>query len=76
MDSEADDDSNDIILAIIGHNEEQVQSRGSSSRSGRSLNKRFDSEYFYFKLKKKECKEWCSLFVIKTLSSNSVNIKL
>ena len=45
---EDDEESNDIVLAIIGHEEEYAEMSGKSSRSGRSLNKRFDSDYFYF----------------------------
>ena len=45
---EDNEESNDIVLAIIGHEEEYAEMSGKSSRSGRSLNKRFDSDYFYF----------------------------
>ena len=48
MDSEANDESSDTVLAIIAQEEKHAQSSGRSSRSGRSSAKRFDLDYFYF----------------------------
>ena len=74
---------NDILLAIIAHEEEHEQISDRSSRSGRSLRKRFDSDYFYF-----QCVSLSKyigqriqriVFLVcyrKILSSNVVNIKL